>query len=205
MTEWRSSMKYRAITSENFYFLDIKRVAKAIICEEKEIKDVREYLIHNRLLETISEHNQNKKLLTIIKRLKQLDKVLLGKLAEEDSSIGKFLNLYSILLGERLFLEFMNDIIKERYFSFDYYINEKDFLKYINLKGETAEDVRAWSEATKKKMAVKLKGYFIEAGYLIKDSEEQLKISRPVIPKEIREHIKEIGNSKLLEIMLYRD
>ncbi len=194
-------MIYRAVTSENFYYSDIKRIARALV-KAGEVEDLKQFVEDKHLIEYDTVHNFNKKFRTAKKRLAVLDSFLLNKLANAGSDMGKFIILFSILLNERLFLEFMDEVIQERYSSYEYYVYESEFIGFIREKAELHEEVAKWSEASKKKMAVKLKNFFREGGYLTQD-EKGYKITRPIISLDILNHIADSEYRKILKTMLY--
>ena len=110
---------------------------------------------------------------------------LITKLAEDSPDIGKFINLFSILLNEKIFYDFFNEVIKEKYFLLDYYISNEEFVNFMNEKEDQEEEIRAWSDETRRKILVKIKGFLLEAGYLTK-IDKGFKIIRPLIPDEKR-------------------
>ena len=90
-------MKYRAITSENFYYTDIKRTAKIVMDKRYSREELIEIIKEKGIIEYNTEYNFNKKFLSINKRINKLNEFLIIKLAEESPDIGKFINLFSIV------------------------------------------------------------------------------------------------------------
>jgi len=195
-------MKYRAITSENFYFIEMKKACKFLL-KNKDIENIREEFWERDILDVTSPSNFQKKYSTISRRLKTLSENLRGQLIENDSQTGKVINLYSILCSERIVLEFMDEVIKEKYETFEYYIYQKDFNIFMNSKVEQSDIIANWTEITRKKIIVKLKNFLLESGYLVKIEENQYKISRPIILPEIIEEMKKGENKQLVKAMLY--
>lgn len=71
-------------------------------------------------------------------------------------------------------------------------------------KSEQSDVVASWSAAGRKKMAVKIKSFLLESGFLVSgETKEEYKIVRPVILPEIIDNIKENGDSRVLKAMLY--
>lgn len=200
-------MKYRALTNENFYYLETKRVAM-LIKKNKGIskEELFEYLKENEILEANNEKNFKSKFLTIYKRLSSLNEVLIERIAEESSDIGKFINLLSIILNEKIVFDFINEVIKKRYFLLDKVIDNIDFNKFMSEKSEEIEEVSKWTEASKKKIIVRLKTYFVESGYLMKSkfNTSEYKISRPLIPMDILKNIEIEYGEVILEAILQK-
>jgi len=195
-------MKYRGITGENFYFLELKRAVKYVL-KYPEIENYKESFRSEDILDCKSESNFNKKYSTVNKRMQYLTFNLKENLNEVDVVTGKFINLYAILCSERIIAEFMDEVIKEKYKVFDYYIKDLDFKKFMELKADQSEIVDNWTEAGKKKMIVKIKNFILEGGFLVKEGDKLYKIVRPIVFTDIIDEIKENGNKKILAAMLY--
>ena len=194
-------MQYRGITSENFYLTEIRNTCRFIL-ENGIQENLKELLKKNNILETFSESNFSKKYNTINKRLKSLTDNLKKQIVNTDLASAKFINLYSILCNERFILEFLEEVVKEKYDNYDYNIKESDFLIYLATKSEQSEIINNWTEAGKRKMLVKIKNFLTEGGYLEKNK-DGYKIIKPIIDLAVIDEIKENGNKKILKIMFY--
>lgn len=195
-------MEYRAITSENFYLTEIRSVARALAKGKCKIENMKEYLLEENLLDAETESNFKKKYFSISKRIKELPKELINLMAEEDSDVGRFLNLYAICSCERIILEFMDEVIKNKYIASDYYLFETDFKDYMIQKSEESDVVNSWSEAGKKKIKVKIKNFMLEGTFLRKEK-EGYRIIKPIIPNYIIDTLEQYGDRKILKAMLY--
>ncbi len=194
-------MEYRAITAENFYLIEMRNTCKFIL-ENKVEEDLKNLLKKNNILETFSESNFSKKYNTINKRLKPLTDNLKKQIVNTDLASAKFINLYSILCNERFILEFLEEVVKEKYDNYDYSIKESDFLSYLAIKSEQSEIINNWTESGKRKMLIKVKNFLTEGGYLEKNKEDY-KIIKPIVDLAVIDEIKENGNKKILKIMFY--
>lgn len=194
-------MQYRGITSENFYLTEIRNTCRFIL-ENGIQENLKELLKKNNVLETFSESNFSKKYNTINKRLKSLTDNLKKQIVDTDLASAKFINLYSILCNERFILEFLEEVVKEKYDNYDYNIKESDFLIYLATKSEQSEIINNWTEASKRKMLVKIKNFLTEGGFLEKNK-DSYNIIKPVVESAVIDEIKENGNRKILKIMFY--
>ena len=194
-------MEYRAITAENFYLIEMRNTCKFIL-ENKTEEDLKNLLKANNILETVSESNFSKKFNTINKRLKSLTDNLKKQIVDTDLASVRFINLYSILCNERFILEFLEEVVKEKYDNYDYYIKESDFSNYMETKSEQSKVIESWTVEGKKKMLVKVKNFLTEGGYLEKNK-AGYKIIKPIIDLAVIDEIKGNGNKKILKIMFY--
>ena len=176
-------MEYRAITAENFYLIEMRNTCKFI-------------------LETVSESNFSKKFNTINKRLKSLTDNLKKQIVNTDLTSARFINLYSILSNERFILEFLEEVVKEKYDNYDYSIKESDFSNYMETKSEQSKVIQNWTAEAKRRMLIKVKNFLTEGGYLEKNKEDY-KIIKPIVDLAVIDEIKENGNKKILKIMFY--
>lgn len=194
-------MEYRAITAENFYLIEMRNTCKFIL-ENKVEEDLKKLLKINNILETVSESNFSKKFNTINKRLKSLTDNLKKQMVDTDLTSARFINLYSILCNERFILEFLEEIVKEKYDNYDYYIKESDFSNYMETKSEQSKVIQNWTAEAKRRMLIKVKNFLTEGGYLEKNKEDY-KIIKPIVDLAVIDEIKENGNEKILKIMFY--
>ena len=194
-------MEYRAITAENFYLIEMKNTCKFIL-ENKVEEDLKKMLKANNILETVSESNFSKKFNTINKRLKSLTDNLKKQIVNTDLTSARFINLYSILCNERFILEFLEEVVKEKYDNYGYYIKESDFSNYMETKSEQSKVIQNWTAEGKRRMLIKVKNFLTEGGYLEKDK-EGYKIIKPIVDLAVIDEIKENGNKKILKIMFY--
>ena len=194
-------MEYRAITAENFYLIEMRNTCKFIL-ENKAEEDLKKMLKANNILETVSESNFSKKFNTINKRLKFLTDNLKKQIVNTDLTSARFINLYSILCNERFILEFLEEVVKEKYDNYDYSIKESDFSNYMETKSEQSKVIQNWTAEGKRKMLVKVKNFLTEGGYLEKNK-DSYKIIKPIVDLAVIDEIKENGNKKILKIMFY--
>ena len=194
-------MEYRAITAENFYLIEMRNTCKFIL-ENKLEEDLKKMLKANNILETVSESNFSKKFNTINKRLKSLTDNLKKQIVNTDLASAKFINLYSILCNERFILEFLEEVVKEKYDNYSYYIKESDFSNYMETKSEQSKVIQNWTAEGKRRMLIKVKNFLTEGGFLEKNK-DGYKIIKPIVDLAIIDEIKENGNKKILKIMFY--
>ena len=117
-------MEYRVIPEENFYLKEIKNVCKVLLNQEVNFENLKEYLKKSDSLEASSENNFTKKFKSISKRIFSLTPTLQKFLVEKSIENSRFINLYSILCVERIIAEFMDEVIKNKFYNFNYIVYE---------------------------------------------------------------------------------
>ena len=195
-------MEYREITGENFYFTEMKNAGKFLV-ENQITENLKEIFKERDILDCISKNNFNRKFQTVNKRLNSLTSILKYYLVNSDTNTTKFIIFYSILCNERIVAEFMDEVIREKYNNYDYYLKDSEFIKFLENKAEQSEIIENWSDPTKKKIILKLKNFLTESGFIKKEKEKLYKILKPLIISEVIDEIKENGSKSILKIMLY--
>ena len=195
-------MKYRAITSENFYYKELKNTAILLKTNSVPFEEAKELIKEKDVLDTKSIANFNKKFLSISKRYNALSEELRDMLCDADSDSGKFINFYAILLAERIVLEFVDEVIRENFSRLNYQLSNSDFINFMKHKHEQSEEVASWSQAGRDKVITKLKNFSVEAGYLEKNNDGFL-IKKPVVDTSVINAIENQSGSKFLKILLY--
>lgn len=199
------TMKYRAATSENFYYIEAKRLASVMsINKEFSKEELEAYIRELDILETNTDNNFRKKFTSIYRRLTSLNEILIERLIEEPADIGKFINLLSIVLNDKILFDFLNEVLREKYFLMDKSIMNDEFNSFMSGKIDQEEKIAKWSEASRKKIIVKIKAYLVETGYLVKKSlkSKEFNISKPLIPMDILSIIKNYYGEKILKALL---
>ena len=134
--------------------------------------------------------------------LKSLTDNLKKQIIDTDLASARFINLYSILCNERFILEFLEEVVKEKYDNYDYSIKESDFSNYMETKSEQSKVIQNWTAEGKRRMLIKVKNFLTEGGYLEKNK-DSYKIIKPIVDLAVIYEIKENGNEKILKIMFY--
>ncbi|EYE87600.1 hypothetical protein Q428_12405 [Fervidicella metallireducens AeB] len=114
---------------------------------------------------------------------------------------SKQLAIYSILKIDRLFFEFMKEVYKEKLLLKDFIITDKDFNVFFRRKAEQSEQIAEWKDYTFYKLKQVYKRVLCEAGF-IKNSKKEVEILPQIMEEEVVQHLKNIGDTPYLEVML---
>jgi len=138
---------------------------------------------------------------TIEDRMRALDEFLIKKIAQGNLETSKQITLYSILKTDRLFFEFMQEVYRDKYLLMDYIITNKDFGIFFQKKAEQSQRVASWEDYTYYKLGQVYKRILVEAGYARKNK-TNIEITRPIMEKDIMDHLKDRGDHIYLQAML---
>jgi len=142
-------MNYSAgLVSQSFWFVEIKKIIKLVNdgMTEDEIKNL---CIDENLFGTMKEYRAKRIYGYIWNRTKKLDKAMIELFCTSDIATQKVINLISILKSDRLFLEFMFEVYREKNILGINVIEDSDVNIFFKNKEIQSEDVAAWSDATK--------------------------------------------------------
>lgn len=144
-------VKYATYTGDQFLFFELKEILK-LKKQGLDDKQIREKVKLENLFQYTSLSSVARVLPPVIKRANLLDDRLIDMVLEEDSETGKIINLYAMMKSNRLFFEFMDEVIREKYKYGQLYIEKKDINEFFDRKIEQSEEIASWSESSIKKM-----------------------------------------------------
>lgn len=194
-------LKYTSILkSRPYLYLELKKAA-TLINQGLSVAEITNKAIAENLFAVNSKARKKEIASTIAKRIKELDSYLLDKIANGNLQTSKQLALYSILKTDRLFLEFMKEVYKEKILLKDLILTDKDFNVFFRRKAEQSEQIAEWKDYTFYKLKQVYKRVLFEAGF-IKRSKKELQIVPQIMEDEVREHLKKLGDAIYLEVML---
>ncbi|ALS80282.1 hypothetical protein AUO94_08065 [Planococcus kocurii] len=187
-----------ALTGAAFMFYEFKQV---VILKEQGLsdKEIRAKVITENIFQHEKISSLKRGLPYILRRVNVLDEKLRSMVIEEGTEIGKIINLYAIMKTNRLFFEFMEEVIYEKLQSNNYILEKKDLNMYFTAKAEQNESIASWTEATIKKLKHVHSKILIDAG-MLKDMKSG-ELNRIIIDDEIKSHLIEICDSKYLQAM----
>ena len=136
-----------------------------------------------------------------LERVDVLDDYLLGRVVEGTVQTSKQIALYSILKNDLLFVEFMNEVYREKILLSELVVTDKDFSIFFTRKMEQSEQVNKWKEYTFYKLKQVYKRILGEAGFAKREGKDIL-ILPQIMDEDVHEHIKGRGDEIYIKAML---
>jgi hypothetical protein len=194
-------MEYKStIKSRPFLYKETKKAA-GLISQGLELSQLKEKSIEDNIFQFDSEARKREVASIITTRLKGIDSYVLEKISTGNIETSKLLVLYAIMKDDRLFFEFINEVLKEKIVLKDLFLRDKDFNLFFLNKREQSERVASWTEYTFKKIKQVYIRVLFEAG-LISVQKGDRKIKVPIIENEVKEHLIKIGDEIYVEALL---
>ncbi|WP_034644786.1 DUF1819 family protein [Bacillus methanolicus] len=187
-----------ALTGASFLFFEMKKVVELSIQELSE-KEIRKKVIDENLFEYKHTSSLKRSLPSLLRRVNALDYVLKQRLLEDSLETGKIINLYAIMKTDRLFFEFMNEVISEKLADQDFQLEKKDINLYFSSKAEQSPVVAKFTEQTVRKLQQVHQRILQEAGILV--DPKSGKLAYPIIDTDLQYYLRSIGDEAYLKAM----
>ena len=190
--------KYETYTGDQFLFFELKEVLK-LKKEGLDDKAIRKRVREQNLFQYTSASSVSRVLSPVLKRANILDEQLIDMVLEEGSETGKLINLYAMMKSNRLFFEFMEEVVSEKYRYGQLFIEKRDINEFFDRKIEQNEDIAGWSDSSIKKMKqVTIKALY-ECNMVLNIRTGDMK--KIIIPQNLIDHLIRIWDKKYLIAM----
>lgn len=186
------------LTGESFLLFELKIVA-ALKKEGNSDKEIRKMVLEENLFQYKFKSSISRRLTPLIQRVNLLDDKLIDKLIEDPLGDGIIINLYAIMKNDRLFFEFMNEVMKDKLTTNNGILEKIDVNIFFERKVEQNEEIAAWSEATLNKIKQVIKKILSEAKVI-----EDLKtgeLHKIIMSNWLKEYLIDLGEEKYILAM----
>ena len=153
------------LTGAWFMFREIKKVMglKQEGLSDQEIKDK---VLNENILQIKTINGRNKAITHTFRRINVLPNELQDILASESKEESKLINLLAIIRVDKLFREFMYEVIKDKYEKNYFFFERKDINLFFTQKIEQNEKISGWSIQSINKLKQQYTRFLLEAGVL---------------------------------------
>lgn len=195
------SKEYSARMTGNQFLYPEFKVAVKLLQEGLNKKEATDKIINENLFEYRSFKAINKHIGAVWERANYLDDYLIEVLLTEPNEIGRLINFYAILKYDRLFLEFMEEVLIDKMFSRQMEVSKSDISNYFSIKAEQSETVANFKETTLKRLRLAYFEILSGAGY-IGTNRDNAELTIPLGIYQITNHLEEIGDKRYAKAML---
>jgi hypothetical protein len=193
-----AEIKYSAaLTGEPFLFYESRQVARLKL-SGRNPQQIREEIKNQNLFQYANEKRLNIRITAVQKRIDTLDGPLLRFLAEKPAATAKIINLYAIMNTNKLMLDFMIEVIGEK-FEQGNLIEKRDLNEFFAAKREQQENVSRWSGETVAKLKRVLPRIIFEAGILVDRNTGILR--RLTLDQDVEKYFRDHGEIEFLKAM----
>ena len=186
------------LTGASFLLYELKQVLKL---KKQGLSDVeiKKKVIEANVFEYKFTSSLKRIVPSVMRRADILDEQLQEWVLNGPLDVGKIINLYAIMKTDRLFFEFMDEVIREKLEANNYLLEKKDLNVFFVTKAEQDEKMAKWTEQTISKLKQVYMKLLYEAGFLRDKKSGEL--SRVLLDEEIKHHLTFIGDYVFLRAM----
>lgn len=190
--------KYSAgLVSQSFWFVEFKKVIK-LLNEGKTEKEIKELCINDNFFGAINENRAKRMYGYIWNRVKRLDDTMIHLFETSDLTTQKLINLIAILLGDRLFFEFIFEVYREKIIIGTDELSDFDLNIFFKNKEVQSDNVATWIDRTKKRLGSAYYNFMIDAN-LITVVDKKKMITPPVLDITLERYLEASGNETLVK------
>ncbi|WP_121614396.1 DUF1819 family protein [Mesobacillus foraminis] len=186
------------LTGASFLLYELKQVLK-LKSKGLSEAEIKQKVIEDNVFEYKFTSSLKRIVPSVIRRAAALDERLQGWVLNGPLEEGKLINLYAIMKTDRLFYEFMNEVIREKLEANNYLLEKKDLNVFFISKMEQNMKMAKWTELTISKLKQVYMKLLYEAG-LLKDKKTG-ELNRLLLDKGLKHHLEYIGDSSYLRAM----
>lgn len=186
------------LTGAGFMLFEVKQVAKL---KEQGFtnEEIRKKILEENIFQYEKISSIRRAMPYILQRVDLLDGTLRKLLIDEPLEVGKVINLYTILKFDRLFFEFMEEVIYDKFQRNDDLLEKKDMNAFFTSKMEQNEGIARWSETTVYKLKQVFKKILLETG-LLKDLKSG-ELNRITMDEQVKAHLQAIGDGVYVKVI----
>ncbi|PKF86736.1 DUF1819 domain-containing protein [Bacillus sp. BA3] len=192
-------LEYSAtLTGASFLLYELKQVLKL---KRKNLSDaeIKKKVIEDNVFEYEVTSSLKRIVPSVLRRANSLDDSLQELVLNSPLEVGKIINLYAIMKTDKLFFEFMNEVIREKLDANNYLLEKKDLNIFFTIKAEQSEKMSKWTELTVNKLKQVYMKLLYEAG-LLRDKKSG-DLNRLLFDEDIKRHLTYIGDTAYLRAM----
>jgi len=195
----KMQLEYSSVlTGASFLLYEFKQVV-SLKEQGHSDQEVRDKVITENLFQYEKISSLKRGLPSVIRRVNVLDDTLRRFVLESSLEVVKVINLYAIMKTDRLFLEFMEEVIKEKLKMNDYHLEKKELNTYFTVKAEQNKNIANWTENTIRKLKQIYIKILLETGILRDKRSGEL--NRLIIDEKVKSYLAHIGDVRYVRAM----
>lgn len=187
-----------SLTGAGFMLYEFKQVVK-LKNEGHSDQEIRKKVINENLFEHQKISSVKRGLPSIIRRANALNEEIRNLVMTEPIETQKVVNIIAIMKTDRLFFEFMNEVIREKIQASDHYFERKDINLFFSTKAEQEETIANWSEETIKKLKQVHQKILLETG-MLKDLKSG-ELNRLFVDEQLTRQLNHIDGKKYIRAL----
>lgn len=183
-----------------FWFLELKKVMQ-LMGEGLTLQDVKQKNLEENIFSSVSLDRAISSYNAVARRIQALESSYIDIFQELDVTNQKIIALIALMNSDKLFFEFMHEVVREKLILGLNELEERDFNIFFKNKQTQDERVNKWTEATLKKLSNSYKNVLISSGIAYEESKGKLFIKKPILDLRLEELIINTKQTAILDIL----
>ena len=182
-----------------FRYIESLRIAK-MMAEGFSFEKIQQSYLDFNEGKVVSEVRKKEVVNTLFVRLSNLDRVLLDQFIHADIATSKFILVYAIAKGDKLFSEFLLLCYRSALIGEKKYISLADFDDFFASEKEKNVSIAKWGRGTIEDLSTSYRNILVESGL----AQRKVKNIHPIpciVSPSVLDHIKEIGDEAYLQAL----
>lgn len=189
--------EYTAImTGEPYLFFEFRQINK-LKSEGFTIDEIRRKVQEENLFQYKTTKSITRVLTAVIRRLNVLDDTLVALCANGSLNTSRLVALYGVARTNLLFLEFLEEVYREKRILGNQTLTSKDMRIFFTAKKQESKKVASWSDKTVAKLSQVYLKTVQDAG-LVNSNQE---VIPPFVEERLAKHLLRIGDHRFLSII----
>lgn len=161
-------------------------------------EEIRRRCVEENLFGMPKEYRALRTYYYLINRINALDEQLIDLFCNSDLSTQKIINFITVIMGDRLFFEFINEVYKEKVLLGYSELDASDVNVFFTDKTLQDEEMRGWKDTTFKRLR---SGYFqfMEDANLVRREKRKIIITPPVLDIALERYLQYNGKEHILK------
>lgn len=192
--------RYSCRTKDLLWFKEMRLAVELIVKEKKTLSDIKRLSEQTNLYNAASSSRANEIRTVIARRINGVNKRFLEFYFRQTADEQKLLTIIMIMLTDRTFLEFMNDVYKEKLITGEMELHDSDIMGYLHRLQDQDSQAEKWTDEGMKKVRDNYKLILKDSG-IISDTGVVRKIFKPIISAELRDFLRKEGLTQIYHIL----
>lgn len=188
------------LNTRPFLYRETKEIA-VLMSEGRTEEEMKKMVLQENLFQLTSQDRAERFYREILKRLAELDEFLLSAFVQSDTPTSKAILLYALLKKDRLFYEWMHEVVWDKLLIIDWSLNKKETVAFFEKKAEQEPIVRSWKQATKRRLIDAYHQVLEDAEFAVVDG-DQLQLQPLIISSDMRNYLIENKEKHIVEALL---
>ena len=192
--------RYSCRTKDLLWFKEMRLAVELIVKEKKTLSDIKLLSEQMNLYNAASSSRANEIRIVIARRINRVNESFLEFYFRQTTDVQKLLTIIMIMLTDRTFLEFMNDVYKEKLITGEMELYDSDIMGYLHRLQDQDSQAEKWTDEGMKKVRGNYKLILKDSG-IISDTGVVRKILKPIISAELRDFLRKEGLTQIYHIL----